>query len=47
MPDLQRISYGGQFPLAALAPGRYELKVTITDQLANTTAFQLISFQVE
>jgi VWFA-related protein len=47
MPDLQRIAYGGQFPLAALAPGRYELKVTITDQLANTSAFQLISFQVE
>jgi hypothetical protein len=47
MTDLQRISYGGQFPLAALAPGRYELKVTITDQVSHTSTAQLIGFQVE
>lgn len=47
MPDLQRIPYGGQFPLANLAPGRYDLNVTITDQLAKSSVSQHVSFQVE
>lgn len=47
MSDLQRIPYGGQFPLANLAPGRYDLNVTITDQLAKSSMAQHVSFQVE
>lgn len=47
MTDLQRIPYGGQFSLAGLPPGRYELNVTITDQLAKASASQHVSFQVE
>lgn len=47
MTDLQRISYGGGFPLAALAPGRYELKITITDQMSKASTGQLVNFQVE
>jgi VWFA-related protein len=47
MTDLQRIPYGGDFPLASLPPGRYELNVTITDQLAKASATQQVSFLVE
>jgi VWFA-related protein len=47
MTDLQRIPYGGQFPLANLPAGRYDLNVTITDQLAKSSVSQHVSFQVE
>jgi hypothetical protein len=47
MSDLQRIPYGGQFSLATLPAGRYELNVTITDQVAKASASQHVSFQVE
>jgi len=47
MTDLQRIPYGGQFPLANLPAGRYDLNVTITDQLAKSSVTQQVSFQVE
>jgi VWFA-related protein len=47
MTDLQRIPYGGDFSLASLPPGRYELNVTITDQLAKASATQQVSFLVE
>jgi hypothetical protein len=47
MTDLQRIPYGGDFSLASLPPGRYELNVTITDQLAKASATQRVSFLVE
>ncbi len=47
MSDLARIPYGGQFPLASLTIGRYDLQVTILDRLANTTATQRASFQIE
>lgn len=47
MTDLQRIPYGGDFSLASLPPGRYDLNVTITDQLAKASATQQISFMVE
>lgn len=47
MDDLQRIPYGGQFSLATLPPGRYELNITITDQIAKASTSQRLSFQVE
>jgi VWFA-related protein len=47
MSDLGRIPYGGQFPLATLPIGRYDLQVTIADRLANSTASQRLSFQIE
>ena len=46
MTDLARIPYGGQFALNSLAPGRYELRITITDRVANTTASESIGFEV-
>jgi VWFA-related protein len=47
LSDLKRIPYGGQFPLNSLATGRYHLRVTIVDRLANISATQRLSFQVE
>jgi VWFA-related protein len=47
MADLARIPYGGDFALNSLVQGSYELRVTITDQLTNTTASQTVSFVVE
>ena len=45
-PDLQRIPFGEELALKTLAPGRYDLKVTITDGVAGTTASQLADFIV-
>jgi hypothetical protein len=47
MNDLQRIPYNGQFSLATLPAGRYELNITITDQVAKASASRHVSFQVE
>jgi VWFA-related protein len=47
MADLQRIPYGGQFSLATLPAGRYQLNVTITDQVAKASVSQHATFQVE
>ncbi|HEY0407972.1 MAG TPA: VWA domain-containing protein [Pyrinomonadaceae bacterium] len=47
MSDLARIPYGGEFALSSLAPGRYILKVTITDRVANTSVAQRSFFEVE
>jgi len=47
MTDLARIPYGGQFPLEALQAGRYELKITIVDRLANASASRRLQFQVD
>jgi VWFA-related protein len=47
MADLARIPYGGDFALASLPSGRYLLQVTITDHVANTSATQRASFDVE
>ena len=47
MSDLQRIPFGSQFSLATLPAGRYELNVTITDQIAKSSASQRLGFQVE
>ena len=46
MTDLTRIPYGGNVPLQSLAPGHYELRVTITDHLANKSASQFSRFEV-
>lgn len=45
-PDPQRIPFGEELALKTLAPGRYDLKVVITDSLAGTTASQLADFIV-
>jgi VWFA-related protein len=45
-PDPQRIPFGEELALKTLAPGRYDLKVTITDSVAGTTASQLADFIV-
>lgn len=45
-PDPQRIPFGEELALKTLAPGRYDLKVTITDGVAGTTASQLADFVV-
>ena len=44
--DPQRIPFGEELALKTLAPGRYDLKVTITDALANSTASQVADFIV-
>jgi len=44
--DPQRIPFGEELALKTLTPGRYDLKVTITDVLAGTTASQLADFIV-
>ncbi|HEV2836836.1 MAG TPA: hypothetical protein VGW58_16075, partial [Pyrinomonadaceae bacterium] len=44
--DPQRIPFGEELALKSLSPGRYDLKVTITDILAGTTASQLADFIV-
>jgi VWFA-related protein len=45
-PDPQRIPFGEELALKTLAPGRYDLKVTITDGLAGTTTSQVADFIV-
>jgi hypothetical protein len=47
MPDLDRISYAGNVPLNALGKGSYELRVTIADSAAKTSATQSVLFEVE
>jgi hypothetical protein len=44
--DPARIPYGGGVALKTLGPGRYDLKITITDSLAGATATQLADFIV-
>lgn len=44
--DPQRIPFGEELALKTLAPGRYDLKVVITDALAGRTAAQTADFIV-
>ncbi len=44
--DVERIPFGEELALKTLAPGKYELKVTVTDGVAGTTATQLADFVV-
>jgi len=45
-PDPDRIPFGEEMALQTLAPGRYDLRVTITDSIAGTTVTQTIDFVV-
>ncbi len=45
--DLARIPYGANVGLKTLSPGRYTLKVTVTDRNANASAVNQILFDVE
>jgi VWFA-related protein len=45
--DLARIPYSGSFPLQALAPGHYVLRVTVTGEGGKASATQLAEFTVE
>jgi hypothetical protein len=45
--DLARIPYGANVGLKTLAPGRYVLKVTVTDRNANARAINQVVFDVE
>lgn len=45
--DLARIPYSGSFPLQALAPGRYLIRISVTDSNAQTSATQQATFTVE
>jgi hypothetical protein len=45
--DVARIPYGADIALQTLPSGRYLLQVTITDNVAKTTATQRVSFEIE
>jgi VWFA-related protein len=47
MSDLDRIPYGGDVALNSLTAGRYELRVTVTDVLANAATTLTSDFEVE
>src|SRR5689334_2099581 len=44
--DAQRIPFGEELALKTLAPGKYDLKVTVTDGVAGTSTSQLADFIV-
>ena len=45
-PDLERIPFGEELALKTLTPGKYDLKVTVTDGVAGTSASQVADFVV-
>jgi hypothetical protein len=45
--DLARLPYGANVGLKTLAPGRYVLKVTVTDRNANASATNQVIFDVQ
>ena len=45
-PDPGRIAFGQDMALQALAPGKYDLRVTIADTIAGTRAMQSADFEV-
>lgn len=45
-PDPDRIPFGEEMALQTLAPGRYDLRVTVTDSLAGTSVIQTVDFEV-
>jgi VWFA-related protein len=47
LPDPARIPFGGGVTLNNLSPGYYELRITVEDLTANTTASQSIGFEVQ
>jgi hypothetical protein len=46
-PDPERIPYGADLSLKSLTPGSYELRVKITDTVANTRATQTTEFSIQ
>jgi len=44
--DVERIPFGEELALKTLAPGKYDLKVIVTDSVAGTSATQLADFVV-
>jgi hypothetical protein len=45
--DLERIPFGEELALKTLAPGKYDLKVIVTDGIAGTSTSQLADFIVK
>jgi VWFA-related protein len=45
-PDPERIPFGEEMALQTLTPGRYDLRITVTDSLAGTSVTQTIDFEV-
>jgi VWFA-related protein len=45
--DPERIAFGDDVSLQSLAPGRYDLRVTVTDSASKTTASRTIDFEVQ
>ena len=45
-PDLERIPFGEELALKTLAPGKYDLKVTVIDGVAGTSTSQIADFIV-
>ncbi len=45
-PDPDRIPFGEEMALQTLTPGRYDLRVTVTDSLAGTSVIQTVDFEV-
>jgi hypothetical protein len=45
-PDLERIPFGEELALKTLSPGKYDLKVIVTDGVAGTSASQVADFVV-
>jgi VWFA-related protein len=46
-PDLERIPFGEELALKTLIPGKYDLKVTVTDGIAGTSTSQVADFTVK
>ncbi|MEN3327223.1 MAG: hypothetical protein V7638_2030 [Acidobacteriota bacterium] len=46
-PDLDRIPFGEELALNTLAPGKYDLKVTVTDGIAGASTSQIADFTVK
>ena len=46
-PDIERIPFGEELALKTLAPGKYDLKVTVTDGVAGTSTSQIADFIVQ
>ncbi len=46
-PDLERIPFGEELALKTLIPGKYDLKVTVTDGIAGASTSQIADFTVK
>jgi len=46
-PDIERIPFGEELALNTLSPGKYDLRVTVTDGVAGTSTSQIADFIVK